>query len=212
MSEAKGGTRRRGDALELAIVDAAWEELSQVGYTQMTMESVAKRAETNKAVLYRRWPNKTELVMTTIKARLPKIPDEIPDTGSLRDDVFSYLHDRVVPLGALGTPTIRGLMSEPQVWRLMSAALQHHAERTSEGKITQAIRKMLGNAKLRGEIATDDLPPRIVSLPIDLMKCELITKLEPISDAALAEIVDVVFMPLVLEGQKQVFREDDETV
>lgn len=211
MDEGKGGTRRRGDTLEQAILDAAWEELSQVGYTQMTMESVAKRAGTNKAVLYRRWPNKTELMMTTIKMRLPKIPDEIPHTGSLRDDVFSYLHDRVAPLAALGTQTIRGLMSEPQVWRLMSTALQHHAERTSEGKITQALRKMLRNAKLRGEIATDDLPPRIVSLPIDLVKCELITKLEPVSDAVLAEIVDVIFMPLVLEGQGQSLREDGET-
>lgn len=211
MDEAKGGTRRRGDTLEQAILDAAWEELSRVGYTQMTMESVAKRAGTNKAVLYRRWSNKTELMMTTIKMRLPEIPDEIPDTGSLRDDVFSYLHDRVAPLAALGTQTIRGLMSEPQVWRLMSTALQHHAERTSEGKITQALRKMLRNAKLRGEIDTDDLPPRIVSLPMDLIKCELITKLEPISDAVLAEIVDVIFMPLVLEGQGQALREDGET-
>ena len=37
-------TRRRGAALEAAILTAAWAELSEVGYTDLTIEAVAKRA------------------------------------------------------------------------------------------------------------------------------------------------------------------------
>lgn len=104
------GTRRRGEALEEAILHAAWEELSETGYTNMTMESVATRAGTNKSVLYRRWADKSELVIAAIHKNLPKITKEIPDTGNLRDDVYAYLHARVEPLKTIGVETIRGLL------------------------------------------------------------------------------------------------------
>jgi hypothetical protein len=50
-----GKTRRRGDALEHALLDAAWDELQAVGYAGLTIEAVADRAGTSRAVLYRRW-------------------------------------------------------------------------------------------------------------------------------------------------------------
>ena len=46
-------TRRRGTALEAALLEAAWDELSEVGYAALTMEGVAARARTSRAVLYR---------------------------------------------------------------------------------------------------------------------------------------------------------------
>jgi len=52
-----GTTRRRGAELEAALLDAAWDELQAVGYAGLTMEAVADRAGTSRAVLYRRWPN-----------------------------------------------------------------------------------------------------------------------------------------------------------
>ena len=58
--------RRRGEELESALLDAAWEELAAVGFASLTMESVAARAKTGVAVLYRRWPNKDELVLAAI--------------------------------------------------------------------------------------------------------------------------------------------------
>ena len=51
-------TRRRGQALEATVLKAAWEILNEVGYEQLTMAGVAKRAQATKPVLYRRWPDK----------------------------------------------------------------------------------------------------------------------------------------------------------
>ena len=50
--------RRRGEELEAALLEAAWAELVEVGFARLTMESVAARAKTGVAVLYRRWPRK----------------------------------------------------------------------------------------------------------------------------------------------------------
>ncbi len=197
MDERKKGMRRRGEILKEAILLAAWEELLETGYTKMTMESVAIRAGTNKAVLYRRWDNKTELVIAAMHKYLPKITDEIPNTGNLRDDVYDYLRARVEPLKIIGAQTIRGLFTEPVVWRHIIASLPQMVERRSENKLTAAMAAILKNAELRGEISFEKLTPRIISLPLDLLQYEVITKLEPVSDEAIAEIVDDIFMPLI---------------
>lgn len=202
MDERKKGTRRRGKVLEEAILHAAWEELSETGYRNMTMESIATRAGTNKAVLYRRWNNKTELVITAIHKYLPKITNDIPNTGNLRGDVYAYLHARVEPLKTIGAETIRGLIMEPVVWRTIIASMPQIIERRSENKLTVAMTAILKNAVLRGEINPEKLTPRIISLPLDLLQCELITKLEPVSDEAIAEIVDDIFMPLIHAAQR----------
>lgn len=197
MDEQKKGTRRRGELLEKAILQAAWNELIQIGYTQLTMENVATRAETNKAVLYRRWTNKSELVIAAMRRYLPKISNEIPNTGNLRGDVYAYLHTRTELLRVIGAETIRGLMMEPQVWRMIIKSMQQMIGRSSENKITVALTTILKNAELRREICLEKLTPRIISLPWDLLRSEIITKQEPISDEVITEIVDDIFLPLV---------------
>ena len=197
MDEGKKGTRRRGEILKEAILLAAWEELLETGYTNMTMESVATRAGTNKSVLYRRWSDKSELVIAAIHKNLPKMTEEIPNTGNLRDDVYAYLQARVEPLKLIGVQTIRGLIMEPLVWHRLIASMPQMAERRSENKLTAPMATILKNAELHGEIRLKKLTPRIISLPLDLLQYEVITKMEPISDEALAEIVDDIFMPLI---------------
>src|SRR5664279_3898962 len=54
--------RRRGEDLETALLDATWEEFKAVGFYDLTIAAVAQRAGTSRAVLYRRWPGKVELV------------------------------------------------------------------------------------------------------------------------------------------------------
>jgi hypothetical protein len=50
----------------------------------------------------------------------------------------------------------------------------------------------------RGEIDPVRLSPRIVSLPVDLVRHDLIMTRAPVPDETLVEIVDRIFLPLVL--------------
>ncbi|MFF6998328.1 TetR/AcrR family transcriptional regulator [Streptomyces sp. NPDC008313] len=79
--------RRRGAVLERAILDAALEQLSTVGWNGLTMEGVAAGAQTGKAAVYRRWPSKEDLVADALEAGLPSI-QEVPDHGSVREDLL----------------------------------------------------------------------------------------------------------------------------
>ncbi|NEA97541.1 TetR/AcrR family transcriptional regulator [Streptomyces sp. SID13726] len=79
--------RRRGAVLERAILDAALEQLSTVGWNGLTMEGVAAGAQTGKAAVYRRWPSKEDLVAEALRAGLPRF-DEAPDLGDVREDLL----------------------------------------------------------------------------------------------------------------------------
>ena len=81
--------RRRGQQLESALLDAAWTELVEAGFANLTMESVAARAQTGIAVLYRRWANKDQLVLAAVAHYGQAHPIETPDTGTLRGDLAS---------------------------------------------------------------------------------------------------------------------------
>ncbi|MFD5793129.1 TetR/AcrR family transcriptional regulator [Streptomyces diastatochromogenes] len=80
--------RRRGAVLERAILDAALEQLSTVGWNGLTMEGVAAGAQTGKAAVYRRWPSKEDLVADALEAGLPRF-EGVPDLGSVREDLLA---------------------------------------------------------------------------------------------------------------------------
>jgi hypothetical protein len=56
---------------------------------------------------------------------------------------------------------------------------------------------VLDRAVARGE-ARDDVSPRVARLPLDLLRYELIFTHQPPSQRTLEEIVDEIFLPLVL--------------
>jgi AcrR family transcriptional regulator len=178
--------RRRGAALEETILAAACAELDEVGYARLTMEGVAARAHTGKQVLYRRWRNRAELVIAAVRNRTGSIVDNVPDTGELRADVLGVLEWMARRRRDFGVDTIHGLLAEipdlhPQVFTdmrgVMTTVLEHAAD--------------------RGEIATADLPERVVTVAVDLLRYQLLLTRDPIDDTTLTEIVDHVFLPLV---------------
>src|ERR1700733_10667549 len=93
LKDAMPAQRRRGEALESALLDAVWAELADRGYDELTIDAVATRAQTSRAVLYRRWPGKPELVLAALVHQAKTEPVARPDTGSLRGDVVALLRE-----------------------------------------------------------------------------------------------------------------------
>ena len=71
-SAARG--RPRDTTREVAILRAAAELLSEVGYDHLTIESIAARAGVAKTTIYRRWPDKAALVVAVIERRALDTP------------------------------------------------------------------------------------------------------------------------------------------
>ena len=62
------------------ILAAAVEELAEVGYGQVRMESVAARAGVAKSTLYRHWPDKLALIADAFETFHEQM---VPDLGDL---------------------------------------------------------------------------------------------------------------------------------
>jgi len=187
-----GKTRRRGEALEHALLDAAWDELHEVGYAGLTIEAVADRAGTSRAVLYRRWRNRPDLVIAAMRRHRPLLSGEIPDTGSLRGDVLALLHRASSHVAEIGPETVYGLLGD----YLSDAELFARSQMQVLHISAEVMETILERAADRGE-ARADVQRRIATLPTDLFRNELFRSRIPPSEGALAEIVDDVFLPLV---------------
>jgi AcrR family transcriptional regulator len=184
--DAQARPRRRGGKLEDALLQAAWEEVSAVGYANLTIDAVAARAGTSKPVLYRRWPNRAALILAATRHRLVSITSDIPETGDLRQDVLTVLRQFRDRYQQVRPDIIYGLLTEL------------HDMPTDVFEVTPGVMTtILAHAAARGEARLDKLTPRIAALPGDLVRHELLVSRGLVSDAVLAEIVDEVFLPLV---------------
>ncbi|MFZ0190577.1 MAG: TetR/AcrR family transcriptional regulator [Streptosporangiaceae bacterium] len=187
-----GKTRRRGAALEDALLDAAWAELQAVGYAGLTMEAVADRAGTSRAVLYRRWRNRPELVLAVIRRHRPLLSGEIPDTGTLRGDVLALLRRMSSRLAEIGPETVYGLLGD----YLGDADMFARSRDQLLSISAEVMETILKRAADRGE-ARAAVENRIATLPTALFRNELFLARTPPSEGTLVEIVDDVFLPLV---------------
>ncbi|MCQ9154479.1 TetR/AcrR family transcriptional regulator [Acidomonas methanolica] len=187
----RGRTRRRGSALEDAILEAAWAELAENGYAGLTMENVARRAGTSRPVLHRRWPSRMTLATAALAQRFAREAIVIPDMGNLRDELCHLLRRM----------SDRASGGDLQLFFEMQQDLA--AERSSFAELRNRIvdgdqfRAVLARAVERGEIDAERLTPRIASLPLDLVRHDVLMTFQPLSDEAIREIVEDIFLPLV---------------
>ena len=186
-------TRRRGEALESAILDAAWAELVERGFGGMTYESVAERAGTSKPVIYRRWPNKQDLLLAAIHHKGVMLPIEPANTGSLRGDVTAALRRMNSTSGSMA-----GLLSSVLGSYFTETGVSIADLRAMIfGDGPTGMQKIVANAVERGELPPGGLPARVTSLPTDLMRHEFVTTFAAVPDETIIDIVDTVFLPLV---------------
>jgi AcrR family transcriptional regulator len=186
------GPRRRGDALYLAIFKATLEELAAVGYAELKMEHVASRARASKGSLYRRWPSRAELVADAVYHTFPS-HGEIPDTGSVREDLLGCLRKFANLLNSPSGEAIRGLMAETIRNPDLMEAIRIRFIDPGVAQFLEVLRR----GAVRGEVRTSALTTRNASLCPDLLRQYFMAHHTPIPEEALIEIVDDVVLPLV---------------
>jgi AcrR family transcriptional regulator len=185
--------RRRGDELEAALLEAAWQELVEAGFARLTMESVAARAKTSVPVLYRRWRSKDDLVLAAIGHYGATHPVDIPDTGTLRGDMITLLTNfssARVSFAAIIGAVFSGLLDS-------SGLTPAEVREKLIGDRPQWPGQVFTRAHERGEIDLNRIPPAVLTMPLDLMRHDMLMTQKPIPPERILAIVDDLFMPLV---------------
>ncbi|MGN9783439.1 TetR/AcrR family transcriptional regulator [Nonomuraea sp. ZG12] len=191
----KHARRRHGEELQAALLEAAWDELVETGYAKLTMESVARRAHTGIAVLYRRWPNKDQLVLAAIE-HYPKVhPVAVPDTGTLPGDLLALLtgmgEARATFFATAAASVFSGLLTDAGL------TLAQARERILGGAPLARAEIVYRRAHDRGEIDLEHIPSAVLAMPFDLVRHDLLMGLKPLEPARVHSIVNDLFMPLV---------------
>jgi AcrR family transcriptional regulator len=191
--------RRHGQELESALLTAALDELVKVGYARLTMESVAKRAATSEPVLYRRWPNKDQLVLAAMEHYRNAHPIALPDTGALRSDLLAEL--TAVTEARAGIYAIAAAASFSGLLADTGLTVSQIREQVMGGPLLPQQRAIYQRAHDRGEIDLERIPAAVLNLPFDLVRHDLLMALRPPEPARIQSIVDELFLPLLREYQ-----------
>jgi AcrR family transcriptional regulator len=186
------GGRPRDEAREQAILGAALELLTEVGYDAMSIEGIAARARSSKATIYRRWPGKAELVADAIRRRTEPVLEDLPDTGSLRGDLLALTQRMFAGLegadGGLMCGLAVAVRADPEFGRLL-------ATHTRENKL-RTMAAVLARAEARGEIPPGADPTLVLEVAPGVALFHQMSG-EPL-DAAFAEhLVDRILIPLL---------------
>ncbi len=191
-------TRRRGAELEEALLDAAWDVLVEEGYRGFTFEAIAARAGTSRPVLYRRWSQREDLLFATLAKYWWSTPIPLPDTGSLRDDAIGFLRNanasRSPLMAVISVQLMDYFRDSGKSFSELREILRGSATRVS------GLRTMVRRAVDRGELPAEPASDRVIDLPFDLFRHEMLMTMKPATDAAIVEIVDVVWLPLLRSG------------
>lgn len=182
--------RRRDDVLMSAIRDAARAELAERGYSGVTFEGVARRAQTSKPVLYRRYPSRAHMVVDALPA-LRWQASQTTDARSLRDDLSALLSDSLDRFHSIGIDTYRRLIADAddELLDTLDAQLTQLANQT--------IYSALSRARDRGEIGPSDIPDRAATAIAVLLRNELFFTRKPVDQQIVIDILDNVYLPLI---------------
>lgn len=181
-------TRRLRPRVTDALVAAALEELADIGYGRLSMESVARRGRASKATLYRRWGSKREMVLEALASVStppePTLP--APSLESMVRDVLDGATDW------LRDPLVRrilpDLLAEAQRDDEMGRALTE----TIGNPRRAAVAKALATAATAGQARSD----ADVELVVDLMAAPIFWRISglrsDVDDAYLTTLTQVI--------------------
>ncbi len=199
VSTSLGGTvrgRPRDDAREQAILHAALELLTEVGYERMSMVAVAARARASKATIYRRWAGKDELVVEAIRRHA--VDDIVSvDTGNLRGDLLDIIRQKIKHLSEGGAALMAGVVLAMRESAALAAALR--VQMIEDGRGIAAL--IVQRAFDRGEPCSPAAADVFNELVPAMIFSRLLITGGALDDAFIQHMVDDILLPLMTSAR-----------
>ncbi|HZC52474.1 MAG TPA: TetR/AcrR family transcriptional regulator [Mycobacterium sp.] len=171
--------------MDEAILAATLDLLVEQGYSRLTVERVALRAGVAKTSLYRRWSTKESLVLDAIVNMAFVGRPKAPDTGSLHQDMLSYL------CAWIGFRRSQAWASE----FLANPELKHVLRQKLGTGLTSGFRTIIERAVERGELSPRTDVELLATLPMALIHHHHALTGEPADEGLAKRIVDQFFSP-----------------
>lgn len=185
-------SRRRGRELVDAIHAAALTEVAEVGLGRLTMDGIAKRAETARTSLYRRWPGTTELLLDALAAAHP-MEEPTPGADDLRGDLIAALRLMVDWAVSPAGRAVQAIVGDPRGDPALIQGLYERVFAEHGGTFTRTV---LLHYAGRGHFEEAFVTPVVADIGEAMVIKHLMDSGLP-DDDALGAIVDQAILPAV---------------
>jgi AcrR family transcriptional regulator len=177
--------RPRSETARRAVLVAAIGELEDRGYSALTMQGIAVRAGVGKQTIYRWWSSRADVVLDAlvdvVASRI-----SVPDNGTLRDDLLSFLSDTFRQRGR--RPVLVGLMAEA----LLDPVFAREFRDRFLFRRRAALRTILERAVERGEIVPDTDLEMVIDIVYGVLWYRMMLDHAPLSMEAGRQLTELV--------------------
>jgi AcrR family transcriptional regulator len=200
-SQGKSPGRPLDARREAALLDAALELLSEVGYERLSLTEVCRRAGASTKTVYRRWASKDELMTAALRraaVRAVDEPFEVVATGSLRGDLLENLRASAQRQRQFTPQYTAGLLvaaaGDSEAGRMAKDLFRVHYAGLTE--------TVLEWARERGEVGEDVDAVFVADLIRGVELNHVLVVGGQLDDAFLESLVDRVLLPVLAAGRE----------
>ena len=140
--------------MDQTILRATIELLSEVGFVRVTVADVARRAGVSKPAIYRRWSQKSQLVVEAMVTQMR--PGKDSESGSAADDLLA-LTEQLLSLLTL-TPfgrVLPGLVAEMAADAALAASYRDLIIKPNQRQWRAAVERGIASGELSPETDVD---------------------------------------------------------
>ena len=173
--------------MDQTILQATIDLLSEVGYTHLFVTDVARRAGVSKAAIYRRWSQKSQLVVEAMVTQMS--PDKGHDSGSAAADLLALTHQLLTsltqtPLGRV----LPGLVTEMADDPILAESYRDLIIKPNQFQWRAAVQRGIAS----GELAADTEADMVVNALAGPMYFSLLITGDPIETSYATSAVDMI--------------------
>jgi AcrR family transcriptional regulator len=174
--------------LEEAILDAAWTELAERGWSGFTIDGVAERSGAAKSVIYRRWNGRIELAHALLARERARASESVESGADLRTDLLTFLQNT--------TRFLRGPFGDASRGIAIEGDPGNHVSLFVGEVLVARVGEFVERARDRGEIAGTP-SPLVLNVGFAVVMWEFVHTHRPPADEDLVELVDTVWLPAI---------------
>jgi len=154
INEKKMAGRPRSPRVDGALLDAALDVFLERGYQSASLAEIARRAGVGTPAIYRRWRTKAEMAVDVIRRAAEPAP--IPDTGSIRRDLVTFMRQRIKMFsGRLFHYVLIPVATEPRLAESLQVSFLDYRQ-PLENRVRAAV--------AAGELRPETDPARLIDL------------------------------------------------
>jgi len=146
--------RPRSEAARLSILQTTLRVLAETGFSNLTIEEVADRAEVGKATVYRWWPDKAALIADAFaSSTVSKL--HFPDTGSVNTDMSQQMRQLIKIFRGRRGRIVSAILAAGQSDKNLIAAFRERFLKPRRSEAYATLDRGIVRGELRRDIDRD---------------------------------------------------------